>query len=44
MNSIICHGDAVGLVIILSQTESITELDEKISQIATQFLSKYLEE
>lgn len=44
MNSIICHGDAVGLVIIFSQTEKITELEEKIAQIAAQFLSKYLEE
>ena len=44
MNSIVCHGDAVGLVIILSQTEKITEIEEKIAQIAAQFLSKYLEE
>ena len=44
MNSIICHGDAVGLVIILSEDEKIAELEEKIAQIAAQFLSKYLEE
>jgi len=44
MNSIICHGDAVGLVIILSKKDKITEIDEKIVQIASQFLSKYLEE
>lgn len=44
MNSIVCHGDAVGLVIILSQTDQITEIEEKIAQIAAQFLSKYLEE
>lgn len=44
MNSIVCHGDAVGLVIILSETEKITEIEEKIAQIAAQFLSKYLEE
>lgn len=44
MNSILCQGDAVGLVIILSQTEKITEIEEKIVQIAAQFLSKYLEE
>lgn len=43
MNSIICHGDAVGLVIILSEDEKIAELEEKIAQIAAQFLSKYLE-
>lgn len=44
MNSIVCHGDVVGLVIILSQTDKITEVEEKIAQIASQFLSKYLEE
>jgi len=44
LNSIVCHGDAVGLVIILSQTDKITEIEEKIAQIAAQFLSKYLEE
>lgn len=44
MNSIICHGDAVGLVIILSTEQKITEIEEKIAQIVAQFLSKYLEE
>ena len=44
LNSIICNGDAVGLVIILSETEKIAEIEEKIAQIAAQFLSKYLEE
>ena len=44
LNSIVCHGDSVGLVIILSQTDKITQLEEKIAQIASQFLSKYLEE
>ena len=44
MNSIVCHGDAVGLVIILSERKKITEVEEKIAQIAAQFLSKYLEE
>lgn len=44
MNSIVCHGDAVGIVIILSTDEKITETEEKIAQIAAQFLSKYLEE
>lgn len=43
INSIICNGDAVGLVLIVSTEDKITELDEKIAQIAAQFLSKYLE-
>lgn len=43
INSIICNGDAVGLVLIVSTDDKITELDEKIAQIAAQFLSKYLE-
>lgn len=41
---IICHGDTVGMIVILSQNEILTEIDEKIVQIAGQFLSKYLEE
>lgn len=44
ISSIICHGDAVGLVIILSESKTITETEKKMVQIAAQFLSKYLEE
>ena len=41
---IVCHGDVAGMIVILSQSETINEIDEKIVQIAGQFLSKYLEE
>lgn len=42
--SILCEGDVAGLVIIFSQTEAVSEIEEKIAQIAAQFLSKYLED
>lgn len=44
IQSIICHGDAVGLVIILSEDNHISELEERIAGIASHFLSKYLED
>ena len=42
INSIICNGDVIGLIIILSTEEVVDEFDEKIANIASQFLSKYL--
>ena len=44
INSIFVNSDVVGLVIILSTNDNITELEERIAGIAAQFLSKYLEE
>ncbi len=44
IHSIISNGDVVGLVIILSTEDKVGELEEKIVQIASQFLAKYLEE
>lgn len=44
IHSIVSNGDVVGLMIILSTEESLGEIEEKITQIASQFLSKYLEE
>ena len=44
INSIICNGDVIGLIIILSLDETVNEFDEKISIIASQFLAKYLAE
>lgn len=40
---IIVNGDAVGLTMILSHTEPITELDEQIVKIVANFLSRHLE-
>ena len=43
INSIFVNSDVVGLVIILSTEKQITELEERIAGIASQFLSKYLD-
>lgn len=44
IHSIICNGDVVGLIIILSKEDKVGEIEEKIAQIGSQFLSKYIEE
>ncbi|MEI3530577.1 MAG: stage V sporulation T C-terminal domain-containing protein [Bacilli bacterium] len=44
INTIVANGDALGLVIIFSEEEKTMEIDERIVQIAAQFLSKYLED
>ncbi|NLL45168.1 MAG: AbrB/MazE/SpoVT family DNA-binding domain-containing protein [Mollicutes bacterium] len=44
ISSIIANGDAVGLVMIASNEEKITEIEERVAKIASQFLGKYLEE
>ncbi len=44
ISSIVANSDVVGLVIIFSSDEEISTLEEKITNIASQFLGKYLEE
>lgn len=44
MKPIIVNGDMMGMIIILSETDKITELEEKIADIAANFFNKYLEE
>ena len=44
INPINVKGDVVGLVIILSQENSIIEVDEKIAVVIADFLSKHIEE
>ena len=44
MSTIINQGDPVGLVIIFSEDEVITESDMRICEIAAKILSKYLDE
>lgn len=44
IHSIISNGDVVGLMIILKTDEKVGEIEEKVVQIASQFLAKYLEE
>lgn len=41
---IICHGDSVGIVIIFSKNDEITDFDKKLGQMTSYFLSKYLED
>lgn len=41
---IVANGDAVGMVLIMSQDEKLTETEERIVKIASQFLSKHLED
>lgn len=44
ISAIIANGDSVGLVIILSDTEDLTDIEEKTTQIAAQFLGKQIEQ
>lgn len=44
IKTIVANGDALGLVIIFSEEDKTMEIDERIVQIASQFLSKYLED
>ncbi len=42
--TIVANGDELGLVIIFTEEEKTMEIDERIVQIASEFLSKYLED
>ncbi|MGE5456101.1 MAG: stage V sporulation T C-terminal domain-containing protein [Ignavibacteriales bacterium] len=44
ISAIIVNGDSAGLVIIYDDEEPVSEVDYKIIQIVSNFLSKYLEE
>lgn len=44
INTIIANGDSIGLIIILSSDDNISELEEKTAQIASQFFGKHIEE
>lgn len=41
---IIMNGDAIGLIMALSEKSDIDKLDEKLISVAAQFLGKYVEE
>ena len=41
---IIMNGDAVGLVLVISDKNDITQLDEKLISVMAQFLGKHIEE
>ena len=44
INPIIMNGDAIGLVLILSDKSNIGQVEEKLASVAAQFLGKYIEE
>lgn len=44
VSTIICNGDAVGMVFLFSADEKLTETDEKITKIVASFLAKHLAE
>ena len=44
VSPIIVESDTIGLIIIYSEVEKLTELDIKITQFVTSFLTKYLED
>ncbi len=44
LSTIISNGDALGMIIVLSETEKIQEEDNRICQFASNFLSKMLED
>lgn len=44
IHPIIMNGDAIGLVMTLSDNDNIGQLDEKIIGLTAQFLAKYIEE
>jgi AbrB family transcriptional regulator (stage V sporulation protein T) len=44
ISTIIVNGDAIGLIIIFSLESEITEVEEKILNIATNFIGKIIEE
>ena len=41
---IIMNGDAIGLVLVISDKADITKLDEKLICVVAQFLGKHIEE
>jgi len=41
---IIMNGDAIGLVLILSENNDISQLEEKLANIVAKFLGKHIEE
>ena len=43
INNIVSNGECIGLMIILSTDTPIDAIDEKVIQVASQFLGKYIE-
>ena len=43
-NTIIVNGEAIGLIMILSENDKLTVFDMNLVEIVSSFLTKYLEE
>ena len=43
-STIIVDGEAIGMIMILSEDDKLTEIDVKLVEIVSSFLTKYLEE
>ncbi len=44
ISPIIMNGDAIGLVLVLSDKSDIGQIEEKLSSVVSQFLGKHIEE
>ena len=44
ISPIIMNGDAIGLVLIVSENSDISQVEEKLANIVSQFLGKHIEE
>ncbi|MBE6157718.1 MAG: AbrB/MazE/SpoVT family DNA-binding domain-containing protein [Firmicutes bacterium] len=44
ISPIIMNGDAIGLVLIVSENNDISQVEEKLANIVSQFLGKHIEE
>lgn len=43
LSTIVANGDAVGLVLLLSTTERLSEIEKKVAEITANFLAKQIE-
>ena len=44
LSTIIASGEAVGIIIIISEEEKLTEIEMQLANIVSSFITKYLEE
>ena len=43
LSTIVANGDAIGLVLLFSEEERLTEIEKKVAEITANFLAKHLE-
>lgn len=44
ISPVIMNGDAIGLVVIVSERDNISQIEEKMAMLVSKFLGKYIEE